>query len=64
MNKLKLRIYDCFDKLLPVPDGRHNPFDPRKNEKHTKNHKSKGDVRAQSSKEDEKPSEQEPKPIA
>ncbi len=30
MNELKQRIYTCFTEVLPLPEGRNNPFDPMK----------------------------------
>lgn len=31
VNKLVPHIYECFIKVLPLPEGRNNPYDPIKN---------------------------------
>lgn len=39
MNKLALHIYKCFEKVLPLPEGRNNPFDLMKRKKKKKTNK-------------------------
>lgn len=39
MNKLAPHIYACFEKVLPLPEGRNNPFDLMKSKKKKKTNK-------------------------
>ncbi|MBR2082315.1 MAG: hypothetical protein IJ876_04830 [Elusimicrobiaceae bacterium] len=49
VNKLTPRIYACFTQILPLPEGRNNPYDPNKQKKQRRNKKINVKVQDQAS---------------
>lgn len=44
INKLIPHIYDCFKEILPLPEGRNNPYDPTKDKKQQKKDNNNKDI--------------------